>query len=465
MKITFSQKINPSFLTIIPVWEGGKKGSDDRLGLEPDLTYFQGKLGDTAFSQKALFMGLGPEEKKSKESLRRGVAAAIKAVNGKNIEAVNLYFPKHSAKEKELFITGIVEGAILSNYSFLYRKEKGTLLKTINFIGIERSPHIDKIETICEGIHFVRDWVNQNADDKNPKAIADMAKKLHPKVQTTILDKKKLIEEKMGLLLAVNRGSDFDPFLVCASYKGNPKSENHTVIIGKGVTYDTGGLSLKTTEHMLTMKCDMAGAAAALGAVKTAAELGLKVNVTAVTPLTENCIDAKSYKIGDVYTSYSGKTVEINNTDAEGRLILADAISYVVKNLKPTQIIDLASLTGACVVALGEDIAGLFSNNEQLANDLLQSSASTDELLWRFPIHSDYMESYKSDIADLVNSGGREAGAIKGALFLQEFVRNIPWAHIDLAGPCFLNKAKHYHPSRATGYGLKLLIDYLENKQ
>lgn len=212
------------------------------------------------------------------------------------------------------------------------------------------------------------------------------------------------------------------------------------------------------------MKCDMAGAATVLGAVKTAAELGLKVNVTAVMPITENCIGSKSYKLGDVYRSYSGKTIEINNTDAEGRLVLADAISYAVQNLAPTCIVDLATLTGACVIALGEDMSGLFSNDDQLAESLIEASETTDELIWRLPVHNDYKEAFKSEIADMVNSGGREAGAIKAALFLQEFAGTVPWAHIDIAGPAFVTKAKNYNTMKGTGHGLRLLVDFLRGK-
>lgn len=266
----------------------------------------------------------------------------------------------------------------------------------------------------------------------------------------------------MGLILAVGRGAPHDPCLIQAAYKGNPDSKEHIVIVGKGITYDTGGLSLKPTDGMLSMKCDMAGAAVALGVVKTAAKLGLKVNVTAVTPVAENSIGSKSYKLGDVYRSYSGKTVEINNTDAEGRLVLADALAFVVDKFAPTRIVDLATLTGACVVALGDEIAGLFCDDDLLAEDLLGASDLTDELLCRIPIHMDYMEAYKSEIADLTNSGGREAGAIKGALFLKQFVGDVPWAHLDIAGPAYLPKPKFYHPMKATGFGVRLLIDFLE---
>jgi leucyl aminopeptidase len=216
---------------------------------------------------------------------------------------------------------------------------------------------------------------------------------------------------------------------------------------------------------MLGMKCDMGGAATVLGAVQTAAALNLKINVTAVVPTTENSIDANSYKIGDVYRAMNGKTVEITNTDAEGRLVLADAMAYAVEHLKPTVMIDVATLTGAIVIALGEEISGLFCNNDLLASDLLVASDAVEETLWRMPIPSDYKEMLKSDVADMVNSAGRIASSITAALFLQEFCGSVPWAHLDIAGTCYRNKPKHYNTTKATGFGLRLLIDFLERRQ
>ena len=268
----------------------------------------------------------------------------------------------------------------------------------------------------------------------------------------------------MGLFLAVNKGSSQDPYLITLSYSGNPKSKEHIVLVGKGITYDTGGLALKPAENMATMKCDMAGAATVLATVGAAAALGLKVNVTAIAPVTDNAIDAKSYKMGDVYFSMSGKTVEITNTDAEGRLVLADAITYAKTHFHPTLLIDVASLTGGIVVALGEDIAGLFSNDDPLAKDLLQSSETTGESLWRMPLNPDYKEMLKSDIADLLNSAGKTASSMTAALFLQEFASGTPWAHIDFAGSCYLSKPKNYNTSKATGFGVRLLIDFLEHR-
>jgi leucyl aminopeptidase len=262
-------------------------------------------------------------------------------------------------------------------------------------------------------------------------------------------------------LLAVARGSAVEPTFIILHYKGVARSKDHTVIIGKGVTFDTGGLNLKTS-GMETMRDDMSGAATALCTVAVAAALNLPVNVTAVVAATENAIDARSYKPGDVYKGYSGMTVEIGNTDAEGRLTLADALAYTVKELKPTRMIDFATLTGSMVVALGEGMSGLFCNEETLANSLLDSSQRTSEILWRMPLFEPYKEQLKSDIADIKNVGGRAAGSITAALFLQEFVQNVSWAHIDIAGTAF-GKEKGYVPKNGVGFGVRLMVDFLEN--
>ncbi len=472
MKFAFSssREKRGGELLVLPFWEGPKEAAEyDCAKVAPALKDFIGKNGETALcyegQQRVLLLGLGKQDKACVEALRKAYASAVRFAQSKKITEIDILFPK--CKQKEEFLRGIAEGLLLSNYSFTYKHDSlkenpQTLLEKVTLIGVEKHPLIERLQTIGEGVYFIRDLVNENSDDKPPKVWAEKAKKLHPKIKVTIFDKKKIESEKMGLLLAVNRSSSHDPCFIQAAYRGNPKSKEHIVLVGKGITYDTGGLSLKPTDNMLSMKCDMAGAATVLGVVRTAAALGLKVNVTAVTPITENCIGSKSYKPGDVYRAYSGKTVEVTNTDAEGRLVLADAIAYAVKNLKPTCLIDLATLTGACVVALGEEISGLFSNDDALAEELLASSESTDEMIWRMPVYSDYLEAYKSEIADLANSGGREAGAIKAALFLQEFAGKVPWAHLDIAGPAYLSKPKHYNPTKATGHGLRLLIDFLE---
>lgn len=470
MKISFDSKLNSKDsydLLVLPFWEGPKE-AQEVVELKDSLVLkdFKGKLGESQViyhaSNRVLLLGLGKKETLTHESLRRAASICVRFAIDKKCKSVQIIAPEHLSKEH---MVCFVEGLFLTNYSFSYKSEKAELVKEVKIVGVDLTGEISRLGKITDAVFLARDLVNGNADDVTPKMLVDTAENLHKNISVTIFDRKRLEKEKMGLILAVNRASNLDPYMIEASYKGDKSSDEHIIIVGKGITYDTGGLSLKPTDSMVGMKCDMAGAAVALATVKLAAELNLKVNVTALTPLTENSIGSRSYKLGDVYKSYLGKTVEITNTDAEGRLILADALSYATKNLKPTCMIDLATLTGAIMIGIGEDIAGLFSKDDKIVTDLLASSKKTGEPLWHMPMHDDYKDALKSDIADMVNSfSSRDAGAVKAALFLEEFVGNTPWAHIDLAGPAYISKPKFYNRTKATGYGVRMLIDFLERR-
>nr|NGX58560.1 putative cytosol aminopeptidase [Chlamydiota bacterium] len=367
-------------------------------------------------------------------------------------------------------LRGLTEGILLSDYQFLEyttKKKKESKITTISLVGVDAKDlkQIEHIRGIIRGVYLTKDLVNRNADEVHPQYLVDLAHTLDDQfthIHTTTFDKKRLSEEGLELLLAVGRGSDYDPALIICKYEGDPKSKDHTVVVGKGVTYDTGGLDLKTS--MLTMKCDMGGAGTCLGLLLAAATTKLKLNFTVVIPTTENTIGARSYKPGDVYKSYSGKTVEIGNTDAEGRLILADALAYVCKKLKPTRVIDFATLTGAIVISLGNEVTGMMSNHDQLADDLTAAGKETYERVWRLPLIEEYSSKLKSDIADLKNFSGREAGSIKAALFLREFITDVPWAHLDIAGSSFLSEGRDYLPKYATGLGVRLMMQYFENR-
>lgn len=482
MKFSFFptlEKREAADFLILPFWEGPIEANEAGRFEEAASAVlksgdFKGKLGETSIiylskekETRLLLLGLGKPEKATGETFRRAYGNAAKVAQGKKAKSLNLILPK--LKEG---LRGSAEGILLANYAYTRLKQDSlkdnpvVLLERVGFIGLDRKEEdfLEVVRTIAGGVEFTKELVNGNADDITPKFLAETAmllEKSNPRLKTEILDKKKIEQEKMGLLLAVNRASSLDPYLIITSYKGNPKSKDHVVLVGKGVTYDTGGLTLKQPDNMMTMKSDMSGAATVLGVVQVAAALNLKINVTAVAPATENCIDGKSYKLGDVYRSHSGKTVEVNNTDAEGRLILADAISYAVQNLKPTCLIDLATLTGSIVIALGEEISGFFTNDDGLSKDLMAASEKTGEPLWRMPLYPDYKDALKSDIADLLNTGGRDGGAIKAGLFIQEFVGSVPWVHIDFAGPTYITKPKHYNTTKATGFGVRLLVEFL----
>jgi leucyl aminopeptidase len=480
-------------LVVLPFWQSSKKGKSrvvkpaaiftslDPL-LKPALESgdFEGKQGETMLvymqsekEPRCLLLGLGLPETLTVEKIRLAYAQAAKIGQKKAVTHVNIVVPTISeirVLTPEVCLKGIAEGILLTNYQWeklATVDEETVLFKSICLVGVVPSllRGVKECAHIAEGVYLARDLINGNADIITPLYLAEAARKIaqkFPAVKATIFDKKRIEQEKMGLFLAVARGSHVEPTFVQLSYKGFPGSKDHTVLVGKGVTFDTGGLNLKPQSSMVTMRDDMSGAAVALATIAVAASLNLKLNLTAIIAATENAIGSKSYKPGDVYIGYDGTTVEIIDTDAEGRLTLADALAYSVKMIKPTRMIDLATLTGSVVVALGEEISGLFCNDEKLAEALLESGKRTCEILWRMPLYAPYEELLKSDIADLKNVGGRAGGSIVAGLFLQKFVQNIPWAHIDIAGTAFASKEKGYWPKNGVGFGVRLLIDFLQ---
>lgn len=446
----------------------------DFVGKEGELLIL---YADTKQEQRTALLGLGDRSKLSIETLRRAYAALAKNCISKKIRSVNVVVPKFENFSTDDVLRGILEGILLANYEFTklkkesQKEEPTTLLREINLIGVDNPNHalalVQKYLTICKSVYMVRDLVNGNADDVTPQHLEEIARHLAtslPQIKVKTLTKREIELEKLGLLLAVNRGSNLDPALIILTYQGAPESRDHTVLVGKGVTYDTGGLNIKPTGSMETMKCDMAGAALVLGVIRAVATLGLPLNLSIVIPSTENAICSQSFKPGDVYISHNGKSVEIGNTDAEGRLILADALSYTVKNLNPTRIIDFATLTGAIDIALGPEATGLFSNNDLLATQLYDAGEETFERLWRLPLYSEYRDNLKSDIADIKNIGGRSGGSIIAAIFLKEFVADLPWAHLDIASSAFLSESRRYLPKLSTGIGVRLMVQFFENE-
>lgn len=442
---------------------------------------FRGKEGECFIlyghkseEKRILLLGLGPKSKCTHDSIRRSYANATKALHKKNT-SINVVLPHSKEIDEDVLFKAVVEGMLLSDYTFSSlkedtKKDNVSILEKICFIGgPKKAPEIlAKTKLVISAVNFARDLVNGNAYEITPTRLAKEAKALEKEFshfKTTIFHRKEMEKEKMGLLLAVAKGAAEEPAFIIMEYKGNPGSKDYTALIGKGITFDTGGLNLKPSGSIETQKADMAGGAAVLGTMQAAAGLKLKVNLIGVIASTENAIGSRSYKPGDVYKSYSGKTVEIADTDAEGRLVLADAISYTQENFAPSRMIDLATLTGGIIVALGEEATGLFSNDDELADALTSAGLKTHERLWRFPLYPEYKDYLKSSIADIKNSGGgRKASSIKGAIFLEQFVKDIPWAHLDIAGTAYLSELnKPYHPTYGTGVGVRLLIEYLES--
>lgn len=455
-------------VVIEPFFQDQQKSSKLSKAVKED---FKGKLGELLLlypgpkQPRLLLLGLGVAGEASCEHLRIAFSKATRFCRKKELLTVVATIPHLPTFSVQESTNAVVEGVALTNYLFeQYKKKSSPLIKRLYLVGA--SPSAQQTLTICQAVLFTRDLVNQNADEVTPSFLGEVAKKLCEEssyLTASILDAEQIKKEKMGLLLAVSRGASTEPKFIVLRYQAS-KSKDCTVLVGKGVTFDSGGLNIKPASNMEHQRSDMAGAAAILGVMRAICALNLSINVMAVIPATENSIGSKSYKQGDVYTAYDGTTVEIGNTDAEGRLILADALSYVVKNLQPTRIIDLATLTGAVVVALGDEIGGLFSNSDELASSLHQAGESSYERLCRLPLVKQYNCQLLSNRADLKNVGGGGAGAILAALFLENFVKDVPWAHIDIAGTRYVNEERSYRPKGATGFGVRLLVNYLQNR-
>ena len=423
---------------------------------------------------RIVYVGLGPSGDLNAEGLRqaagRGIRRAWQDRPGSAVLAVpDINLPAELAPGQ--VFTAAAEGAYLANHTLAtYKtKKKKHPLKGIRLLVAVKNTRtfrriLKRVERTCRGTVMARDWVNLPANDKPPRDLAAMISReaRQAGVTTKLMDVRQIKRHRMGALLAVGGGSRQHPQMLILEHKPT-RSRDTVVLVGKGVTFDAGGLNLKPTGSIEMMKIDMAGAAAVAAAVISAARMGLKKRIVGVLPLVENMVSGTAFRPGDIVRSYSGQTIEIGNTDAEGRLILADALAYAVKHYRPGCIIDLATLTGACVVALGDRIAGLFSADAALREKILESSRQTHERCWSMPLPDDYRELLKSDLADMRNIGpGRWGGAIVAALFLSRFVGDTPWAHIDIAGPAHTRKANAYSEAGGTGFGVRLLCDLLE---
>ncbi|MBC3791359.1 leucyl aminopeptidase family protein [Spirosoma utsteinense] len=326
---------------------------------------------------------------------------------------------------------------------------------------------VTRAEAMGQTQREMLDLMNAPANYKTPQTLADWALNSGRQYgyDVRVLDKTELERQGLGALLSVSQGSDVPPVLIVAEYKPEGVDAVHTLgLVGKGVTFDTGGVSIKSSANMHLMKSDMGGAAAVLGTLEVAAKLKLPIHLIGIVPSTENSTDGRSTKPGDVITSYSGKTIEIIDTDAEGRVILADGLGYLLRHFRPDVVIDLATLTGSVIAALGYHAAGLFTQNDELAVQLAEAGNRTGERLWRMPLWDDYKEDIKSDVADVKNFSGKPlAGSISAAKFLESFTENHPaWAHLDIAGMAFAD-TEFGTQKNATGFGIRLLIDYIHN--
>lgn len=469
-------------ILIVPVFQGVERISElpaavsDKLKARLAHEDFQGKVGehvsDLTPGQKIVFVGLGEKIKLTPEQAKIAGAKALTALGNPLGKSVGLFIEKNLKPATAL---KIIEGLLLKNYlDSRYKtgeeleKAQKKLIYNLTVIGqfdAAFKKEVAGLQKIVEATHYARDLVSAPPTDMKPEDLANEAIKLaqtYSNITCQVLSKKEIAAEGLGLLSAVNRGSAHEPKLIIIQL--NPaKNEKPIVLIGKGLTFDSGGYNLKTSGGIETMHTDMAGGATVLGTIKALAALGVKKKVIGVIPATENLISGEAYKPSDIIKSYSGKTVEIRNTDAEGRLILADALAYAEKNFKPALMIDLATLTGACRVALGERYAGVFSRHPEVTKKLEQASRLSGEKIWYLPLDELHSEQLKSKVADIANISepSRLMGASSGAAFLSYFVNEeTPWAHLDIAGPsCQSVELEAWNPpSGATGYGVSLLV-------
>ncbi len=445
---------------------------DDFKGRKDEDIIFYNPSGINA--ERIILLGIGKFEKIDVDTFRSFSGRAIKLCIKKKIKDAALMAPAFSRVEAdaESVVTAMAEGAILGNHIFdVYKSEKKDApvskidLISNNTIVKKYRSLIEKVETVCEGTIMARDWVSTPPNDKRPEQFIEQIAQACRKeeLDVTVMNSADLKKGGFNAILAVAAGSLSKPGMAVISY--SPETPKQTIaFVGKGVTFDSGGINLKPGGSSSNMKIDMAGAAAVAATLITTARLKPDVQVIGVIPLVENMPSGNAARPGDIIRAYSGKTVEILNTDAEGRLILIDALAYVVKTYKPDIVIDIATLTGACLAALGENVAGVFSSDDELAEALVRSGRKTFERCWRLPIVDDYREKLKSDVADIKNVGDTGwGGAIIAALFLSEFVKDAKWAHLDIAGPAYVSKAGSYVNPGGTGFGVRLFCDLLSS--
>ncbi|MFN8481501.1 MAG: leucyl aminopeptidase [Anaerolineae bacterium] len=472
---------------------GGATGAVDRVlnGLLHDIIVsgdFKGKVGEASViyvrgalaSPRVILVGLGKQERFSATVARRASAAAARKAQEMGLKHIASVV--HGAGAGGLGASeaaqAVAEGAALVTYRFSDYKSGDSKPSLERLTLVELDP--EKVEAEREGgrvgeiianaVCLARSLVNRPPNYLTPTIMGQMAQEMadaNRKLRVRVLDRDAITQLGMGALLGVAQGSDEPPRFIVLDH--GPQDAPPVVIVGKGITFDSGGISLKPAVGMEEMKGDMAGAAAVLGAIQAVADLDLPLHVVALIPSTENLPGGRAVKPADVVRAMNGKTIEINNTDAEGRLVLADALSYATTlTPAPQALIDLATLTGAIFIALGRAAAGLFSNNDALAERIYTAGEHSGERVWRLPLYPEYREIIDSDVADMKNSAGvarGPAGAAVGAIFIQEFVGDYPWAHLDIASMTYHNKGSDLGPKGATGYGVRLLVDLLRNWQ
>ena len=477
MKITINQNYNAK---LVPVFKNkeNEEFKDVLLNLQ-EKGIFKGEKGeifshvDLTGGSTTVFLGLGEEEKVTEEELRLAGFKGAKELAKLKVKEASVNLTKLSNMCYRKSTKSFTEGLLHAEYKFdkYMSKKSESSLEEVSLGLLEGKeekvlPGINEVINLMDGIFVTRNLINEPAITLTPVALANAAKSELEAlgIEVTILSKEDAENLEMKAFLAVAKGSHNEPRGIIMRYKGGNAEDPILGLVGKGVTFDSGGYSIKPGPSMITMNGDMGGAGSVIGAMKAIALNKLPKNVTAVILATDNMISGDAYVPGDIIGSMAGKTIEIHSTDAEGRLTLADAVYYIVKKEGVSEVVDVATLTGACVVALGEFYTGAFTNNQEFMDRVKSASVEAGEALWQMPLSKEYKELIKGDRGDLKNTGGRWGGAITAASFIEEFVEGTPWIHLDVAGTSDIASARGYLPKGATGAPVKTLYYYVKGE-
>lgn len=422
-----------------------------------------------------ILVGLGSEKNLDLDQYRKAANTSLNILQQLHIQSAAVIPAKHASVKLPEIVVATAEGIMLGAYEFdRYKtREKDAYIFqgmriVVDSVTKPLEAALERTTTITEGVYFARDLENETSENITPATFEAEVRRVarEEKLTIKVLQEPELKKQSMNLLRAVGQGSKVPPRLIVLEYNGSGKKSVDIALAGKGITFDTGGINLKPEGYLHQMHIDMAGAATVLSVLALASRLKLKKHIVGVMALAENAIGSGSYKPGSIFVSHAGKSVEITNTDAEGRLVLGDALSYVVKNYQPAEVIDIATLTGAILISLGSQAAGIFGNDPKLIQNLISAGAKTHERLWELPIYEEFFEEeVKGTFADLKNLGskmrGNYAGSSVAAMFLQQFVHETKWAHLDVAGTAILDAPQDYMPKNGTGFGVRLLLEYL----
>lgn len=454
--VLYAEESWPAVLSPVSAWLDELQASGEFAGKPGELAVLHQPTGLSA--KRLAVVGGGKRDSFDSAGLRKAVSSVARTLKQKGVKTLAWWLPAGIAPE---FVEAAIEGAILGNYEVDIHKTSSKESKTLDRFSVCVPELSDPVRTafargniLAEAQNFTRDLANEPANLMTPAILAERARGMCAEVslECEVLDQDRMRQLGMGSLLGVAQGSAEPPELIVIRYRPTApgSSGDHLGLIGKGVTFDTGGVSIKPAEGMEKMKYDMSGGAAVLGAMRAIAQLKPAIPVTALVPAVENMVGSRAQRPGDIVTSLSGKTIEVLNTDAEGRLILIDALTYA-QRLGCTHLVDAATLTGAIVIALGHVNIGAFTNNDALLGRVMAAAKAEGEKAWQMPMDEEYKDLLKSPFADLANIGGRWGGAISAAWFIREFVGETPWVHLDIAGTAWLDEAKPFMPKGPTG--------------